>query len=312
MKFPKAGFAYPFLTLRQWVSQPLGIALFFVSPWVNAFRVDMLTQQIWFWGKAYPFSQATLQWIPLVFFGTVLLIALTSVVLGRWFCGWTCPHNALTEWTRPLRQLVGREAMAPALKRLQRFKPKVFNALRVLSVTGALGLTFALSASLAGFVVPPAWIVGQWQSGSPHVALVFGQGLFTLIGLFLLYCGHDFCRTCCPYGMGQSISAYIGTRWRPMEIAFTGSRSGSSTADTCKTCTACQQACPVDIDPRQPQNLHVGQFAGCFNCGACIDACTFVNNALQTQTRKPSWLRFIAPRLLPLMLVSAPLWDISM
>jgi ferredoxin-type protein NapH len=279
MKFPLAHIRMPFTTLRRWLSQPLGWALFFISPWVNAFRVDMLDQQTWFLGHAYPFSQSSIQWIPIGFFAGVLFIALTSVVLGRWFCGWSCPHNTLTEWTRPLRQLVGREPLSNPLKRLQRFKPQLFKGLQFASPVISVLVTFGLTFSLASFVLPPDWITQQWLGGSPHLALVFGQGLFTLIGLFLLYCGHDFCRTCCPYGMGQAISAYaIG---RPLEIVFTESSKAG-----CNTCTACQQACPVDIDPRQPENLHVGQFDGCFNCGACVDACTYVHQW------KTGWLRF--------------------
>jgi polyferredoxin len=281
MKFPLAHPKLPFLTLRRWLTQPLAWALFFISPWVNAFRVDMLGQQVWFWGQSAPFSQQSLQWIPLGFFGGVLFIALTSVLLGRWFCGWSCPHNTLTEWTRPIRQLAGREPLSNALKRMKRFNPGRFRALQWAAPLGGVALTIALTFSLAAFMLPPTWILNQWASGQPHIALVFGQGLFTLIGLFLLYCGHDFCRTCCPYGMGQSISAYVGNRWRPMEIQFTPPDKQS-----CNTCTACQQICPVDIDPRQPDNLRVGQFDGCFNCGACIDACQVVH---QYQT---GWLRF--------------------
>jgi polyferredoxin len=134
------------------------------------------------------------------------------------------------------------------------------------------------------YVVSPAWIVAQYLSGAPHIALVFGQGLLVLIGLFLLYCGHDFCRTCCPYGMAQSISSYQSGKWRPLEVHFTG----GDRAAACKTCSACQQVCPVDIDPRDTGKLHVGQFEGCFNCGECIDACKTVFSKRDT----PSLLRF--------------------
>jgi ferredoxin-type protein NapH len=250
----------------------------------------MLSQHVVFWGKFYPFSQDSIQWIPIGFYGGVLGIAFASVLLGRVFCGWSCPHNTLTEWTRSLRACVGREAQPLWMKRWQQRDPQMHTIFRWCSPLIALGLTVAFSTSLVGFVVPPMWIVQQYGQGHPHIALVFGQGLFTLIGLFLLYCGHDFCRTCCPYGMGQSISAYIGDRWRPMEITYTGQDQSTS----CKTCTACQQICPVDIDPRDANNLKVGQFAGCFNCGDCIDACTTVHEYRQ----QPSLLGFAVPRLL--------------
>src|SRR6476646_4248050 len=74
-----------------------------------------------------------------------------------------------------------------------------------------------LSLLLSFYVVPPNWALAQYASGHPHIALVFGNGLFVLIGLFLLYAGNDFCRTCCPYGLAQSVSAYQeSTPWKPM------------------------------------------------------------------------------------------------
>ncbi len=260
--------------VRQLLVQPVFWALFFLSPVLNAFRVDMLSERVVFWGQAYPFSHSVIQWIPIGFYGGVLAIAVTSLIFGRLFCGWSCPHNTLTEWTRPLRALVGREPLLPWLKRLKRDRLPVFRALQVASPLFAVALTGALSGCLASYVEPPpTWILSQYASGQPHIALVFGQALFTLIGLFLLYCGHDFCRTCCPYGMGQSVSAYVGERWRPMEIGFKPESQA-----VCKTCTACQQVCPVDIDPRKPENLRVGQFDGCFNCGACVDACNYLHS----------------------------------
>jgi polyferredoxin len=219
-----------------------------------------------------------------------LIIAITSVVLGRLFCGWTCPHNTMTEWTRPIRALAGREPMRPWMLRLFRNRPGLKLALTLLAPFVALGFTFGLTFLLASYIVSPTWILTAYANGTPHIALLFGQGLFTLIGLFLLYCGHDFCRTCCPYGMGQSVSAYQGGKWHPMEIKFTG-----NTETQCKTCTACYQACPVDIDPRSPMNLKVGQFDGCFNCGECIDACKTV----QSYRKIPGLLSFGMPHMVP-------------
>jgi ferredoxin-type protein NapH len=293
VKFPVFSHKLPFTTVRHWLVQPFCWALFFITPWVNAFRVDMLDQQVWFMGQAYPFSMQTLQWIPIGFYLGVLIIAVTSLLLGRWFCGWSCPHNSLTEWTRPLRQLVGREPLSNGLKRLKRFNPNRFKALQWLAPFVGLALPVVLAFSLVGYVVPPYWQLAQWASGHPHIALVFGHGLFTLIGVFLLVCGHDFCRTCCPYGMGQSISAYTSGGWlKPMEIAFT-----QPDTTGCNSCTACQQICPVDIDPRHPQNLHVGQFEGCFNCGACVDACHWIHQNQPDPKNKVGWLRFAPPHL---------------
>lgn len=265
---------YPMHVLRGKATQPAFWALVFLGPLLDVFRVDMIRGHMLFMGRAYDFAWDTLMWIPIVFYGAVLVIAVVSFIWGRLFCGWTCPHNTLTEWTRPLRAMVGLEAKPRWMKLLTNRNPGLEHWLAMLSPALAIPLTFGLAVLLTFYIVPPDWVALQYATGKPHIALVFGNGLFTLIGLFLLYTGHNFCRTCCPYGLAQSVSAYHeNSRWRPMEIAFSGDKT-----DDCKSCTVCRQVCPVDIDPRDPENLKVGQFDGCFNCGECIDACSFIHS----------------------------------
>ncbi len=291
-------FKYRYHVLRGKLVQPFFWGLVFLGPALDIFRVDMIHQQLVVLGKHLPFVTENLMWLPIGFYGAVILIGIVSFLFGRLFCGWTCPHNTLTEWTRPLRALF-RDWMDPAgnreekprwMKLLLRRHPGLQGVFYGLAPLLAIGITFCLSILLSFYVIPPDFVLAQYVSGQPHIALVWGNGLFMLIGLFLLFAGHDFCRTCCPYGMGQSVSAYHeNSPWRPMEIGFTGDK-----ASQCKTCQACQIVCPVDIDPRSGTldgGFKVGQFDGCFNCGECIDACKFVHSF----KKKPSLLRFQHP-----------------
>lgn len=268
---------YRYHALRGKLVQPLFWSLVFLGPAFNLFRVNMIDQRLIFLGRDLPFEFNTLMWLPVGFYGAVILIGVVSFIWGRLFCGWTCPHNTLTEWTRPLRAMIGREEKPRWMKLLLRDRPGLQKAFYFISPAIAITLTFAFSVLLSFYVVPPAFVLGQYASGHPHIALLWGNMLFMLIGLFLLYAGHDFCRTCCPYGMGQSVSAYHeNSRWRPMEIAFSGDK-----AEDCKTCKACQIVCPVEVDPRDATlagGLKVGQFDGCFNCGECIDACKYLHS----------------------------------
>jgi ferredoxin-type protein NapH len=274
-------FRYRYRFFRGKVIQPFFWSLCFLSPVLNVFRVDMIHQQLVFMQRSYPFRFEYLMWLPIVFYGAVILIALVSFIWGRLFCGWVCPHNTLTEWTQGVRGMIGLAGQPLWMKRFTRRYPAVQRYFPFVSVVLALGITATLSLALSCYVVPPLWLVAQYQSGSPHIALVMGNMLLMLVGLFLLLAGTNFCRTCCPYGLAQSVSAYHeGSRWRPMEIAFTG-----RVETECKTCKACQSVCPVEIDPRAGTltgHLAVGQFEGCFNCGECIDICKFI------QTVKPN------------------------
>jgi polyferredoxin len=287
MRFPFHPVKYALHTWRAILVQPFFWAVFFLSPVFNWFRVDVMSQRIIFLGNSYPFEHQYVMWLPIGFYLGVLLIAVATAFMGRVFCGWSCPHNTLTEWTRPFRMLVGREQPSVPWKRFFKNHPVLRPFLVIASIGLAFVIAFVLSGLLAGFLVPPQWILDGYLSGAPNLALVFGQILFTMLGVFLLYCGHDFCRTCCPYGMAQSISAYQSGKFKPMEIAYKGDK-----ATQCKTCTVCQQVCPVDIDPRSPVNLKVGQFDGCFNCGKCIDACQYLQNFKQGE----GLLSFARPR----------------
>jgi polyferredoxin len=288
-------FKYRYHVFRGKLIQPFFWGLCFLGPALNLFRVDMIHQRLIWMQKSLPFQFNTLMWLPIGFYGAVILIGIISFIWGRLFCGWTCPHNTLTEWTFTLRAMVGRAEKPRWMKLLLRKAPYWRELMFILSPMIALPLTFGLSLLLSFYVIPPDWALTQYVSGHPHIALVWGNGLFMLIGLFLLYAGNDFCRTCCPYGLAQSISAYQeGSRWRPMEIRFSGDK-----VSQCRTCSACQIVCPVEIDPRGGTlegGLKVGQFDGCFNCGECIDACKYIHSFKQAE---PGLLSFKNPGFKP-------------
>lgn len=286
--FPRNPFKFPFHTWRGILAQPLFFAVFFLTPVLQGFQMDVIHQQVIFLGKTYPLGYQTLGWLPIVFFILVLVIAFSSTLFGRLFCGWVCPHNTLTEWLRPIRMLIGIGPRPFKLKQLE-FRFPWVTPLRILaSLLWAFVVTWALSTLFAFYFVPVNWYISNWQNGTLPIILTFGQGLLMLIGLFMLYAGHEFCRSACPYGLAQSLSAYLSAKWIPMEIRYRPSESQKD----CGSCSACQSACPVDIDPRTPENLFVGVGEGCFNCGECIDACSYVREFKQ----KPGLLYFQLPQ----------------
>jgi len=263
LKFSFQPLRYPHVWLRRLVAHPILWALVFLAPSFQVWGVDVITQRLFWLGNAYPLGQVWF-WIPITFFAGLFLITFLSWLFGRLFCGWVCPHNILTEATRSIRYLCRLDDQEPVSKGIQRFRASVpmWMSLGIGSIA-ALAVPVVLSFLLASWFVPMGQVVSMWQSGSPHIALVGAQGLFSLVGLFLLLCGHRFCKTCCPYGMGQSISAYQGGKFRPMEIQFVGP---TSQASDCGPCQACQTVCPVQIDPRgatPDQPLQVGEFLGC-------------------------------------------------
>lgn len=270
--FPRNPIRFPFHTFRGALIQPFFWTLFFLSPVLGIFQLDVIHQRMLVWGHAYPFKPETLMWLPLGFFACVLMIAFASTLFGRLFCGWVCPHNTLTEWTRPVRMLIGLGKKPFFLKQWEKRYPVLKGINIGGSIIWGITITFLLSALILFYFVPVPWYLQHLQASSMPVIVWFSQGLVILIGLFMLYAGHDFCRSACPYGLAQSLSAYLSQKWSPMEIRYRGDENQSA----CKSCHACETACPVDIDPRKPENLMVGIGEGCFNCGECIDACKYV------------------------------------
>ncbi len=285
--FPRNPIRYPFHTFRGLLVQPFFWALMFLSPVLGIFQLDVINQHMIFLGQPYPFNQGTLMWLPICFFGAVLIIAFSCTLGGRLFCGWVCPHNAMTEWTHNLRMLIGIGKRPYYLTRLEQQWPWVRAASILISLVWALAVTYLISTLFLFYFVPVQWFFDHLISGTLPFIVWSGQGLLMLIGLFLLYAGHEFCRNACPYGIAQSLSAYLSAKWLPMEIRY---RFGDDQS-ACKSCHACQSSCPVDIDPRKPENLLVGIAEGCFNCGECIDACSYV----RSPKNEPGLLYFKRP-----------------
>jgi ferredoxin-type protein NapH len=285
--FPRKPFKYPLHTFRGLVVQPFFWALMFISPLVQIYQMDVINQRLIFMGKSYPLDPSTLFWLPIGFFGCCLIIAVVSTMWGRLFCGWVCPHNSLTEWTRPIRTFIGIGHKPFHITQLEARWPWLKVAGILYSLVWALVLTYLISTLFLFYFVPVPWFFQQLQAGTLPFIIWSGQGMMMLIGVFMVYAGHEFCKSACPYGLMQSLSAYLTAKWTPMEVRY---KPGDDTSE-CKSCSACRTVCPVDIDPRKVENLVVGIGEGCFNCGECLDACSYVRGAQD----KENLLRFSSP-----------------
>ena len=222
MKIALNPFKYRYHFFRPWIVQPVIWVLFFLGPLLNIFRVDMIDMQLIWLNQAYPFEFQYVKWLPITFYGLVILIGVISVVWGRLFCGWVCPHNIMTEWTKPFRAVFGLSPMPLSWQRAFQKTPALKHIWNVISVPLGIAISWQLSVILSVYIIPWDWIQAQYASDSPHIAMISSHGTYALIGLFLLYTGHDFCRNVCPYGMAQSVSAYQEGKWKPMEIQYLG------------------------------------------------------------------------------------------
>lgn len=206
--------------------------------------------------------------------GTALLVAL----VGRFFCGWLCPHNVFLETVyRPLERLFE----GAAVKRLNRARGKIGGSWRKLLTWTGFTLVSALLAATATmiFTGPQAFSYGILLDVVEHPSAAIFYGIsFGLIMFNFAWFREQTCTIVCPYGRLQSamldpqslVVAYDVKRGEPR------GKPGEVTGD-CVDCELCIKVCPTGIDIRNGNQME------CIHCTACIDAC----NTVMTKLDRP-------------------------
>ncbi len=208
----------------------------------------------------------------------IALFAVTSV-LGRVWCGWSCPQTLFVDGLfRRLERLAEGDA---ATRRRRDQGPwtveKILRRAAKWALFSAAALAVALTF-LAYFIGTDdlAGVVRSWpgdNTGSFAAFLIsMGVVLFDF-GWFR----EQFCTIACPYGRFQSvlmddrsmIVGYDAARGEPRAGAQAG-REGD-----CVNCYRCVQVCPTGIDIRRGVQME------CIACTSCIDACDEVMTRLQ-------------------------------
>ncbi|MGC2061931.1 MAG: 4Fe-4S dicluster domain-containing protein [Thermodesulfovibrionales bacterium] len=207
----------------------------------SAFRFDLPSLRLHFFGRAIWIQEFFIVLIALLFF--TFLIILVTVLFGRIWCGWICPQTALTELTGFADQSKGKGFV----------KKAAVNAL-------IFGISLMVGANLIWYFISPYEFFTRLLSNNLGTVITWAWSLLTVI-LFadLALVRHRFCATICPYSRMQSTLFDS----RTMVIAFDTQRSGE-----CMNCAACVRTCPVGIDIRK------GLSPACVNCAECLDSCT--------------------------------------
>jgi len=305
-----------FLSRRRVVAYAL-IALFTVLPYVRvagkpAILLDIAQQEFTFAGATF-FATDTVV-LALFLLSIFVGIFLVTALLGRAWCGWTCPQTVYMEFIfRPLERLFDGPPRRGGLPGTRR------NPLRtVLKYASFLVVSLFLAhVFLAYFVGVDA--LALWVRRSPlgHPASFLVMAATT--GLMLVHFSffrEQLCIVACPYGRFQSvltdrhslIVAYDRARGEPRGRHRKG--PGAEALGDCVDCDLCVETCPTGIDIRDGLRME------CVHCAQCIDAC----DAVMDKVGKPRGLirygsqaamagegvRWIRPRVViyPLLLVA--------
>ncbi len=223
----------------------------------HLFAVTVLPQDFWMLS------------LLLLFFA--VLLAVTTVIAGRVYCGFFCFQ---TVWTDVFTWLEEWLEGPPQQRRQPR--PLTKQRLQRLAIKHGLWLLIGLLTGLS-FV---AWFYGAiplWRDffvGAANGVVYTFVALFTA-GTYLLagWLREQVCFWLCPYARIQGVMldrttivpAYDLSRGEPRGRLKKDAAANSQ--GDCIDCNLCVAVCPTGIDIRK------GQQEGCITCALCLDAC---------------------------------------
>ncbi len=273
------------------------LSAYYLLPWLRwdrgplhpnqAVLLDLWNERFYFFGlELWP--QDIFYLAGALIAGAVLLFLVTSLV-GRVWCGYTCPQ---TVWT-DLFMWVERLIEGDRNERMRRdAQPLSFE--KVWRKTLKHGLWLAIAFWTGG-----AWIM--YYVDAPTVTREFWTGaastqVYAFIFLFTFttyslagWAREQVCTYMCPWPRFQSAMldehsftvTYEAWRGEPRTRGKHAGDAGS--AGDCVDCLACIHACPTGIDIRDGIQLE------CINCGLCMDACNHVMEKLGRSKWLISW-----------------------
>lgn len=211
--------------------------------------------------EAMEFSKHSIINVGVVFFALAIL---STLVLGRWFCGWACHLVALQDLARWLLGKVG---------------------LRPRPLRSSILVTVPLLAFLYMFVAPLVYraltgdAVGAfethwrttdfWETFPSWLPATLTLVICGFVAIYFLG-AKGFCTNACPYGGVFGVADQLA----PMRIRVT---------DACEQCGHCTAVCTSNVRVHEEvRDFGMVVDPGCMKCLDCVSVCP--NNALY-----PGW-----------------------
>jgi ferredoxin-type protein NapH len=183
------------------------------------------------------------------------LLFISSLLLGRLWCGYLCPAGGLQEifnlaLKRPLRT-----------KKLDWLKYLIF-----LWIYGSVALAIWSAVGLK-----TVDLLYRTQNG---ISILAAGGVIAFLGpviiiiIFTLIFGkRGECHTFCPIAVMLMIGRKIRNlvRWPALHL--------EAEKDTCIDCKKCSKECPMSLDVNGMVRQGTMEQAECILCGSCVDTC---------------------------------------
>ena len=225
--------------------------------------------------------------VVLIALSVLVTLMLSTVTVGRVWCGWLCPQTIFMEM---LFRKIEFAIDGSAEQQLRRHRGP-WNAARVWRTAFKQGIFFALSFVIANVFL--AYIIGSdalWAIvTAPPAEHLVGLSVITIFSFvfYLVFARfrEQACVLACPYGRVMSslidrhtvTVTYDTTRGEPRGRLARTAGDAARRGD-CIDCHQCVTVCPTGIDIRNGVQLE------CVNCTACIDACDDVMERVSRPT----------------------------
>ncbi len=292
----------------KWITASFWISLF-VFPYLRwdghqAILFDLANRQFHIFGITILPQDIWLLAMILLFFA--LLLAASTAVAGRLWCGYFCFH---TVWTDVFTWIEEKFEGQPN-KRMKLDKaPLNFEKIKVKVPKFALWVIIGFLTSFS-FVAYFTDAFDLWarlfafEWGGTETSVILGLGAATVF--FAGFLREQTCIGFCPYARIQGamidtqtvVPTYDQDRGEPrgrMKRVKPGEEAPE--LGDCIDCNLCVAVCPTGVDIRR------GQQFGCITCGLCIDACDSVMDKLKKPRgliRYASLAEFAGEKLPPL------------
>lgn len=244
-----------------------------------ALFLDIPARRFFLFGLSFNAQDAWLLFFGLTALGFGLVVVTT--VLGRVWCGWTCPQTVLLEglfrpverWIEGPRNARMRRDRGPWTRdRLIRKVAK--HAIFVLMASLVAHVIIAYFASLPSL----ATMILEGPLAHPQ-AFAWTTGVAAALYVDMAWFREQLCLVVCPYGRLQSIltdddSLTVGYDVERGEPRGRRKKGQDENLGDCVDCNRCVVVCPTGIDIRH------GLQIDCIGCTSCIDACDEVMDRL--------------------------------
>jgi len=272
----------------KWSVLGILLGLYYLAPWLRwdrgegrpdqALLIDMPARRAYFfWIEIWP--QEVYYLAGLLILGAVGLF-LATALLGRVWCGFTCPQTVWTDLFLWVERWV--EGDRNARIKLDK-EPWSFCKLRLKATKHAGWLVIAAATGGAWvmyFNDAPTLVrdLATFKASWNQVGFI---GLFTATTYLLAgWAREQVCIYMCPWPRFQGAMFDEHTMlvtyesWRGEPRGKKKAKAAEKLGD-CIDCNLCVHVCPTGVDIRE------GQQMACIGCGLCIDACNSVMGKLK-------------------------------